>query len=108
MVATVLSLFPEIIDFADPIRNREKHADFTERPDLVAGRQTVLSIRRLPSWQLSYSAHKSRHGLKPDYLPQPMDSAEAMVTSGDGDRHLGRFVGAGQAWPDRWIRSEHL
>ena len=108
MVAKILSLFPEIIEYADPVESRAKHADFRERADLVAGRQRVLSIRRLPSWQLSYSAHKSRHGLKPDYRPRPMDSREAMVTSGDADSHLSRFVEAGQVWPDRWIRVEYL
>jgi hypothetical protein len=108
MVLTVLSLFPEIIEYADPIESRAKHAAFRERPDLVAGRERVLSIRRLPSWQLSYSVHKSRHGLKPDYRPRPMDSRETMITSGDADSHLARFVDVGQVWPDRWIRVEHL
>jgi hypothetical protein len=108
MVLTILSLFPEIIEYADPIESRDKHQPFWARPELVAGRQRVLCIRRLPSWQLSFSVHKSRHGLKPDYRPLPMDSREEMITSGDADRHLRAFVEAGQVWPDRWIRVEHL
>ncbi len=107
-VATVLSLFPEIIEYADSVDSRDKHARFADRPDLVAGRQRVLCIRRLPAWQLSYSVHKSRHGSAPDYRPQPMDSRETMITSGVPDRHLKPFVEAGEAWPDRWIRVEHL
>jgi hypothetical protein len=108
MVATVLSMFPEIIDFADPVDSEWKHVPFRDRPDLVGGRQRVLCIRRLPSWQLSYSVFKSRHGLKPDYRPLPMDSRETMTTSVEADRHLSPFVEAGRVWPDRWIRVEHL
>jgi hypothetical protein len=107
-VTTVFDLFPEIIEYADPIESRDKHAWFRDRPDLVAGRQRVLCIRRLPTWQLSYSVFKSRHGLKPDWKPLPMDSREHMITSRDGDRHLGPFVESGRVWPDRWIRVEHL
>jgi hypothetical protein len=105
-VAAVLALFPEIIEFADPNAGRDKHARFQDRPDLVAGRQKVLCIRRLPTWQLSYSVFKSRHGLK-DRL-QPMDSRETMITAGAADRNLAPFVEAGRAWPDRWIRVESL
>ena len=110
-VASVLSLFPEIIEFADPSVGRDKHARFQDRPDLVAGRQRVLCIRRLPTWQLSYSVFKSRHGLKNRL--QPMDSRETMITGGAGDRNLAPFVEAGpvegtRVWPDRWIRTENL
>jgi hypothetical protein len=105
-VATVLSLFPEIIEFADPIAGRAKHTRFQDRPEMVAGRQRVLCIRRLPAWQLSYSVFKSRHGLKD--RPQPMDSRETMITGGAGDRNLAPFVEAGRVWPDRWIRVENL
>lgn len=108
MVAKVFALFPEIIDYADPTESRWKHASFADRPDLAAGRQRVLCIRRLPAWQLSYSVFKSRHGLKPDYRPLPMDSREEMMTSNAADRHLSPFVEAGRVWPDRWIRVEHL
>jgi len=107
-VASILSMFPEIIEFADRIESPEKHALFQDRPDLVAGKQRVLNVRRLPAWQLSFSVHKSRHGQKPDFRPLPMDSSETMVTSGAADRHLRRFVEFGEAWPDRWIRVEHL
>ncbi len=31
-----------------------------------------------------------------------------MITSGAADRTLSNYVEAGQAWPDRWIRTEHL
>jgi hypothetical protein len=108
MVASIVSLFPEIIEYADPIESREKHALFRDRPDLVADRQRVLNIRRLPAWQLSFSVHKSRHGQKPEYRPLPMDSREEMINSGDANRHLARFVEPGPVWPDRWIRVEHL
>jgi hypothetical protein len=108
MVATVLSLFPEIIEFADSVDSRDKHARFHDRPDLVAGRQRVLCIRRLPSWQLSYSVHKSRFGQHQDRRPQPMDSRETMITLGVPDRHLSRYVESGEVWPDRWLRVENL
>ena len=107
-VAAVLSLFPEIMEYADDVDSREKHARFADRPELVAGRQRVLCIRRLPSWQLSYSVHKSRYGGAPDYRPRPMDSRETMITAGVPDRHLNRFVEGGRAWPDRWLRVENL
>ena len=55
MVATVLALFPEVIEYADPLESRGKHARFSDRASLVAGRQRVLCIRRLPSWLLSRS-----------------------------------------------------
>jgi hypothetical protein len=108
MVAAVFAQFPEIIEHADPTASRFKHATFAERADLVGDRQRVLCIRRLPAWQLSYSVFKSRHGLKPDYRPLPMDSREEMVTGKAGDRHLSPFVELGRRWPDRWIRVEHL
>jgi hypothetical protein len=108
MTAALLGLFPEIIEFADPRPSAEKHTPFTGRPDLVAGRQKVLGIRRLPSWLLSRAAHNSRHGRPPDFLPLPMELQEEMITSGAADRSLSKFVEAGHVWPDRWIRVENL
>jgi hypothetical protein len=107
-VATILAEFPEIIEFADPLTEQAKHAFFRDRPDLVAGRRRILSIRRLPSWQLSYANHKSRNGLHPDYRPLPMDTPEEMSTSAFPDHLLSAYVDRGEAWPDRWIRVEHL
>jgi hypothetical protein len=108
MVATIFGLFPEIIEYADPVRSPDKHAWFRERPELVAGRQRVLCIRRLPSWTLSYSVHKSRHGFAPDFRPMPMESQERMSRSVAADRILSRYVDAGREMPHRWIRVEHL
>jgi hypothetical protein len=108
MVATVLAEFPEIIEFADPIKSREKHTPFRDRPDLVAGRQRVLGIRRLPSWQLSQAVYKSRHGRWPGDSSVPMPSREEMITSGVPDSRLAPFVESGRVWPDRWIRVENL
>jgi hypothetical protein len=108
MVAAIFALFPEIIEFSDPIQSPEKHARFGDRPDLVAGRQTVLNIRRLPAWQLSRAVHRSRYGGPPTFVPQPMESRETMITSGSADQVLSNYVEGGQAWPDRWIRVEHL
>lgn len=107
-VATIFGLFPEIIEFADPVDRGEKHALFRDRPDLVAGRQRILCIRRLPSWLLSRSVHRSRHGVHPDFRPLPMESQEAMSRSVAGDRVLSNYVDGGRAWPDRWIRVEYL
>ena len=108
-VAKVFALFPEIIEFADTTRKQVKHTPFRDRPELVAGRQRVLCIRRLPSWQLSYSAHKSRNGLyRTSYRPLPMETPQEMSDSTVADRHLSLYVEAGLAWPDRWIRVEHL
>lgn len=108
MTATIFSLFPEIVEFADAIESPEKHAKFRDRPDLVAGRQRVLNIRHLPAWQLSRAVHVSRYGVRPDFVPQPMASREAMITSAAADRALLGFVEGGSVWPDRWIRIEHL
>ena len=108
-VAKVFAMFPEIVEFADSTRKQVKHTPFRDRPDLVAGRQRVLCIRRLPSWQLSYSAHKSRNGLyATNYRRLPMETPEDMVDSTAADGHLALYVEEGQAWPDRWIRVEHL
>jgi len=108
MVATIFAQFPEIVEFADPLADQAKHTRFSHRPDLVAGRKRVLNIRRLPSWNLSYANHKSRHGLHPDYRPLPMDTPEEMSDSTFPDRLLSTYVERGEAWPDRWIRVEHL
>jgi hypothetical protein len=107
-VATILALFPEIIEFSDPVDSAEKHAFFRDRADRVNGRQRILCIRRLPSWQLSRAVFKSRHGLHPHYLPLPMESQEEMSESVAGDRSLTPYVEGGRVWPDRWIRVEHL
>jgi hypothetical protein len=107
-VAAILSLFPEIIEFADPRDSPQKHARFQDRAGTVAGRQRVLGIRRLPSWMLSRAAHRSRRGVRPDFVPLPMESQEEMSTSGAADRSLSNFVEAGSVWPDRWIRVEYL
>ena len=108
MVATIFAQFPEIIEFADPLGDQAKHSFFSDRPDLVAGRQRILSIRRLPSWHLSYAHHKSHYGLHPDYRPLPMDTPEEMCVSTFPDHLLSAYIEGGQAWPDRWIRVEHL
>jgi hypothetical protein len=107
-VATIFSLFPEIVEFSDPLEDQSKHAFFTQRPELVADRQRVLSVRRLPSWLLSFESHKSRRGLYPDYEPVPMSTAEEMAVSTYPDHLLRAYVDEGRAWPDRWIRVEHL
>jgi tellurite resistance-related uncharacterized protein len=107
-VATILGMFPEIIEFADPIKSPDKHTPFKNRPEFVGGRQRVLNIRRLPSWILSYSAHKSRNGVYPDLRPSPMASAEEMSESVVANRILSNHTEAGSVWPDRWIRVEHL
>ena len=108
MVATILAQFPEDIEFADPLSDQAKHAFFSDRPELVAGRRRILCIRRLPSWNLSYANHKSHYGLHPDYRPLPMDTPEEMGDSAFPDHLLSAYVEAGRAWPDRWIRVEHL
>ncbi len=108
MVAKIFAQFPEIVEFADPSGDQAKHAFFSDRPDLVAGRQRVLCIRRLPSWHLSYAHHKSQHGLHPDYRPLPMDTPEEMCASTFPDHLLAAYVEGGRAWPDRWIRVEYL
>ena len=108
MVATIFAQFPEIIEFADPLDAQAKHSFFSDRPDLVAGRRRILCIRRLPSWNLSYAHHKSHFGLHPDYLPLPMDTPEEMCVSTFPDHLLSAYVEGGEAWPDRWIRVEHV
>ena len=55
-----------------------KHESFTQRP--VAGKARALNIRRLPSWLLAHSVHKSRNG------GRPMASPEQMAESTEPDR----------------------
>jgi hypothetical protein len=108
---TTLSLFqvfPEVIRYADPEDGHLKHTLFSERSAEVAGKELALNIRRLPSWMLSYWIFRSRHGIHPDYVPEPMSSPYAMSTSNVADAHLTPFIDSGGRRIEHWIRTEHL
>jgi hypothetical protein len=99
-------LFPDLIEYADARGDQAKHARFKERPERVAGKARAMNIRRLPSWILAFSIHKSQRGLWPEYKPGPMESPHQMAHSGEPDRHLSSFLEGGAI--SYWIRQEHL
>jgi hypothetical protein len=94
-------LFPELIEFADEATEPLKHARFSQRPELVAGKLLVLNIRRLPLWVLSYATDQTVNGRTPPW------SAEQMADTMIPDQKLSSWLGDG-IHIDRWIRVEHL
>jgi hypothetical protein len=102
----LFQLFPELVQHADGPTDLTKHARFTERPEQVASKARALNIRRLPSWVLAFSVHRSQRGLAPSYERGPMQSPHEMARSRDPDRQLESFLEGGQI--SHWIRLEHL
>jgi hypothetical protein len=99
---------PGLIEFADPVDSNDKHMPFFGREDEVAGRLLVMNIRRLPSWAVSGAQHKARHGVHPDYLPAPLESAEQIASRTDADDLLRWMTDHGRFAVDRWLRMEFL
>jgi hypothetical protein len=102
----LFQLFPELVEYADSDSDPAKHARFTERPERVAGKARALNIRRLPSWVLAFSIHKSLHGSGPRQQRGPMDSPHQMAQSHEPDHHLGGFLRGGEI--SHWLRVEYL
>jgi hypothetical protein len=102
----MFQLFPELIEYADPLGRPGRHTAFERRPNLVRGKSRALNIRRLPDWILSFTMHKSRRGLAPRFEPQTMDSPFEMARSHEADKHLSRYLAGGEI--EHWLRIEQL
>jgi hypothetical protein len=65
-VKAMFDLVPHLVESADEIRDPGKHDSFQRREertgiDLSASRQRLMTIRRLPSWVLSFANHQKVH-----------------------------------------------
>ena len=100
----LFQLFPELVEDADS--GPGKHATFAERPDRVAGKTRALNIRRLPSWVLAFSVHKTLYGLRGRSKRGPMDSPHQMARSHDPDYYLRTYLQGGAI--SHWMRVEYL
>ena len=101
-------MFPDLIDYADPLDSNDKHAYFQSRAQEVRGKILVLNIRRLPAWALSRAQHASRWGKWPAYEPIPMPNADELAASSFPDERLNLYTDDGWFWPDHWLRMETL
>jgi len=108
MTHALFSLFPELIEFADPAHTPEQHIAFQDRPGRIAGKQRILNIRRLPTWMLSHHVWMSVNGLAPDYRRGPMRSPYEIAESDVADRFLRRYRPPEEPRIDVWLRTEHL
>src|SRR2546425_10243386 len=106
--AAMFRLFPDLVEFQDPVDSDAKHPSFQDRAGLVAGKRLVLNIRRLPAWVLSRAHHINRHGLAPDYEPLPMDSPHELSESSFPDYRLSTFTDDGKLEIGVWLRLESL
>src|SRR2546425_495771 len=106
--AAMFRLFPDLVEFQDPVDSDAKHPSFQDRAGLVAGKRLVLNIRRLPAWVLSRAHHVNREGLAPDYEPLPMDSPHELSESSFPDYRLGTFTDDGRLEIGAWLRMESL
>jgi hypothetical protein len=104
----LFNLFPEEIEFADPLGNNKQHTPFVERRAEVAGKDLVLNIRQLPAWMLSRHMHQARWGNYPEYEPLPMTSPYEMALSDAADTRLVQFTDHGNLEIKHWLRTEHL
>ncbi len=65
-VKAMFDLVPQLVESADDIGEPLKHESFQRREervgiDLSEARQRLMTIRRLPSWVLSFSNHQKVH-----------------------------------------------
>ena len=71
-IHALFALLPHLVEHADPPIYWKKHEPFSVREreaniDLTTDRKRILTIRRLPSWMLSYTQHERLHyGLECD------------------------------------------
>jgi hypothetical protein len=106
--AKMLAAVPGLTRFADPLDSDDKHLPFFAREQEVAGKLLVMNIRRIPAWALSGAHHKARHGLAPDYDPQPLETTDEMTSKTDADDLLRWMTDHGRFAVDRWLRAEAL
>jgi hypothetical protein len=103
--ARLFGLFPELAVEADAAETHAKHALFSERQELLAGKRRALNLRRLPTWILSVSMFQALYGDHPTYQPMPMRSPREMARSRFADENLLPFV---DGPVHHWLRMEHL
>lgn len=99
---------PDLVEFADPADSNDKHMPFFGREREVTGKLLVMNIRRLPDWVLSGAQHKARHGVFPDYRPEPLESWEEITSRTDPDDLLRWMTDHGRFRVQRWLRAEHI
>ena len=74
----------------------------------MRGKLLVMGIRRLPAWALSDAHHRARHGVDPDYRPQPLPEADEIARTKDPDDMVRWMTDADRLPVRRWLRTEHL
>ena len=99
-------LFPELIVFADPPEDPDKHSPFSTRKDLVAGKVRACNMRRLPAYLLSWAVWRARPGNQVGRTS--MESPEEVVELPRADRMLALITSDGSFSVDRWLRMERL
>jgi hypothetical protein len=104
----MLCAVPGLVRLADPLDSNDKHMPFFGREREVAGKLLAMNIRRLPAWALSGGQHRAAHGEYPDYLPQPLQTADEIAGRTDADDLLRWMTDHGRFRVDRWLRAESL
>jgi hypothetical protein len=99
---------PGLACFADPPDSNDKHLPFFSRERQIEGKLLVMNIRRLPAWTLSAAHHRAAHGVHPEYVPLPLESAEEMTSKTDPDDLLRWMTDHGRLRVGRWLRAEAL
>jgi hypothetical protein len=105
---TMLLAVPGLVQSADPLDSNDKHMPFFGREAEVKGKLLAMNVRRLPAWVLSGAQHKARHGVHPDYRPEPVESLEEISGRTDADDLLRWMTDHGRLRVERWLRAEHL
>ena len=104
--ATMIAQVPRLVVMADHLEDHAKHLSLSLRRGSIEGKLLVANMRRLPAWAVSYTRHRERFGLWPDYEPQAPRSAELVAAESVADEWLDEIVG--DYGIDRWLRQEHL
>jgi hypothetical protein len=97
-----------LAQFADPFDSNDKHMPFWGREDAVAGKLLAMNFRRLPAWALSAAHHLATNGVHPDYVAQPLETADEIAAKWNGDSLLWWMTDHGRFEVDRWLRIESL
>jgi hypothetical protein len=105
---TMLLAVPGLVRSADPLNSNDKHMPFFGREADVNGKLLAMNIRRLPAWALSGAQHKARHGVHPDYVPEPLEDFDQIATRTDADDLLRWMTDHGRFGVDRWLRAEAI
>jgi hypothetical protein len=101
-------LFPDLVEFADPIDSDGQHLTFRDRWDRSEGKLLLLNLRRLPTWVLSRAHHVSRLGVSPGFERKPVPPPDELARSSLPDERLSLYTDSGGLRIDRWFRMESL